>query len=59
MSENEVKTVNIPIDEYFELRSRAEMNYLLMERLGFFEGNFRELDRRIYDLERKLKGGAE
>ena len=59
MSENEVKTINIPIDEYFDLRTRAEMNGILMERLGQFEGRFFDLDRRIYELERKMKGGAE
>lgn len=59
MSENEVKTINIPIDEYFDLRTRAEMNCILMERLGQFEGRFFDLDRRIYELECKLKGGAE
>lgn len=57
MSENEVKTINIPIDEYFDLRTRAEMNGILMERLGQFEGRFFDLDRRIYELECKLKGG--
>lgn len=59
MSENEVKTINIPIDEYFDLRTRAEMNGILMERLGQFEGRFFDLDRRIYELECKLKGDAE
>jgi hypothetical protein len=59
MSENEVKTINIPIDEYFDLRTRAEMNGILMERLGQFEGRFFDLDRRMYELECKLKGGAE
>lgn len=58
MSENEVKTINIPIDEYFDLRTRAEMNGILMERLGQFEGRFFDLDRRIDELERKLQGGA-
>ena len=53
----EVKTINIPIDEYFDLRTRAEMNGILMERLGQFEGRFFDLDRRIYELECKLKGG--
>ena len=57
MGENEVKTINIPIDEYFDLRTRAEMNSILMERLGQFEGRFFDLDRRIYELECKLKGG--
>ena len=59
MSENEAKTINIPIDEYFDLRTRAEMNGIIMERLGQFEGRFFDLDRRIYELERKLKGGEE
>ena len=57
MSENEVKTINIPIDEYFDLRTRAEMNGILMERLGQFEGRCFDFDRRIYELECKLKGG--
>ena len=57
MSENEVKTINIPIDEYFDLRTRAEMNGILMERLGQFGGRFFDLDRRIHELECKLKGG--
>lgn len=57
MSESDVKTINIPIDEYFDLRTRAEMNGILMERLGQFEGRFFDLDRRIYELECKLKGG--
>ena len=57
MSENEVKTINIPIDEYFDLRTRAEMNGILMERLGQFEGRFFDLDRRIFELEHKLKCG--
>lgn len=57
MSENEVKTINIPIDEYFELRTKAEMNGLLLNQLGQLEGRFFDLDRRIYELECKLKGG--
>ena len=40
MNEVEVKTINIPIDEYFDLRTRAEMNGILMERLGQIEGRF-------------------
>ena len=59
MNEVEVKTINIPIDEYFDLRTRAEMNGILMERLGQFEGRFFDLDRRIYEIECKFKGGAE
>ena len=59
MSENEVRTINIPIDEYFDLRTKAEMNGILMERLGQFEGRFFDLDHRINELECKLKGGVE
>ena len=47
----EVKTINIPIDEYFDLRMRADMNGILMERLGQFEGRLFDIDRRIYELE--------
>lgn len=55
MNECEVKTVNIPIDEYFELRTKAEMNGILIQQLGRLEGNFIDFERRIYELERKLK----
>lgn len=58
MSESDVKTINIPIDEYFDLRTKAEMNGILMERLGLIEGRFFDLDRRICELEFKLKGDA-
>lgn len=56
---NKVKTINIPIDEYFELRTKAEMNGLLFMQLGQFESRLYDLDRRLYELETKRKGGAE
>ena len=59
MNENEARTVTIPIDEYFDLRTRAEINAMLIERLGKFEGNLWDFERRIYELEQRLKGGAE
>lgn len=59
MNEVEVRTINIPIDEYFDLRTRAEMNGILMERLGQIEGRFFDLERRIFEIEHKSKGGAE
>ena len=55
--ENEVKTINIPVDEYFELRTKAEMNGLLLQQLGQLEGRLFDLDRRMYELEQKVKGG--
>ena len=55
MNEVEVKTINIPIDEYFDLRTRAEMNVILIERLGQIEGRFFDFDRRLFELEQKMK----
>lgn len=56
MNENEVKAINTP-DERFNLRIRAEMDNILMEKLRQLEGRFYDLDRRIYEIECKLKGG--
>lgn len=54
--ENTEKTIIISIDEYFELRQRAEMNNMVLEKLSFFEGRMCEFDRRIFDLEQRMKG---
>lgn len=51
MGEKTVNMVTIAIDEYFDLRQKAEMNGYLMERFGFLEGRIRELEDRIYKLE--------
>ena len=40
MCENEVRTIAIPIDEYFELRTKAEINAMLLQQLARFEGSF-------------------
>ncbi len=58
MAENEVKTVSIPIDEYFGLRQKAEMNLWLTNELSEIRARYFDFDRRIYELEQKLKGGA-
>ena len=57
MCENEARTIAIPIDEYFELRTKAEMNAMLLQQLGCFEGRYFDLERRVYELEEKMKGG--
>ena len=36
-TEENVKTVTIPLDEYFELRQKAESNMFLMNELGRFQ----------------------
>jgi len=46
----EVPTVTISVDEYFDLRQKAEMNGFLMERIGRFEGQLMDMDRRLYEL---------
>ena len=51
----EVPTVTISVDEYFDLRQKAEMNGFLMERMGKFDGQLMDMDRRLYELENKQK----
>lgn len=54
MTENEVvKTVNIPLDEYFELRQKADSAMFLMTELGEMRVRFENFERRLYDLERR------
>lgn len=54
MTENEVvKTVNIPLDEYFELRQKADSAMWLMTELGEMRVRFENFERRLYDLERR------
>ena len=51
----EVSTVTIPIDEYFNLRQKAEMNSLIIERIGRMENHLMDIERRLYKLENKQK----
>lgn len=52
--ENTEKLITISVDEYFDLRTRAEMNAMLLERLGMFEGRLNEAERRLWELENPL-----
>lgn len=47
----EPNTVTIPLEEYFDLRQRAEMNGFLMNELGRMEARFQDIERRLLDLE--------
>ena len=58
LENNENRVVTIPLDEYFDLRNRAEMNGMLMVQLGEFQGRLGDFDRRIWELESKLTGKA-
>lgn len=55
MHEYDMNTVNVPINEYLELKQKAEMNALIIQQFGKLEEKFYGLDHRIYELERKLK----
>lgn len=53
-------TVTITLDEYFDLRQKANMNDFLMAELGRIQEHFNQIDRMYYDLEnavRELKNG--
>lgn len=54
MSETNVATVTITIDEYFDLRQKAETNLYLMNELASFEQRHRDIERRLYEIERKM-----
>ena len=53
--ENEANTVTIPLDEYFDLRTKAEANIFLTNELGSLQGRFNELERRLWELEQKAE----
>lgn len=57
MSETNARTITIPIDEYFDLRTKAETSIYLMERLGQLDGRIHDLDRRLWKVECKQKDG--
>ena len=52
-TEENVKTVTIPLDEYFDLRQKAEANLLLMNELGRFQSEITSLHRRIDEHEKQ------
>lgn len=55
MSETEViKTVNIPLDEYYDLRQKAESAMWLMTELGETRVRLQNFEQRLFDLERRV-----
>ena len=54
MSDTNVTTVTITVDEYFDLRQKAETNLYLMTELGRLDARLNEYDRRLWDIERKI-----
>lgn len=55
MNENEIKTINISIDEYFDLRTKANMNDLVMRELGRMDNRLFEFDNKVIQLEDRMK----
>ena len=51
---NEQNTVTIPVDEYFELRQRAEMNMTVIREIANFENRMNEFDRKLFEFDNKL-----
>lgn len=57
--EKTVNTVTIPVDEYIDLKMKAQNNMYLMDKLHLIEENLRLMDGRVYELEKlswKLEG---
>ena len=50
----EVNMVTIPIEEYMDLREKANMNGFLMSELGRMDSRFQDIDRRLWELEKKV-----
>ena len=51
----DTNTVTIPLEEYFDLRQKADMNAFLMNELGRMDARFQDFERRLWDLERERK----
>ena len=49
--------VTIPLDEYIELRRKADENFYLADRLGQFEQRMMNLENNLWQLERKVENG--
>lgn len=52
MATEDMKTVTIPLDEYFDLRQKAEANLFLMNELGRMQSMVNDAHRRIDEHER-------
>ena len=48
-------TVTIPLDEYFDLRQKADMNAFLMNELGRMESRFRDIERGLFECENAVR----
>ncbi len=51
----DTNTVTITLEEYMDLRQKADMNGFLMNELGRMESRFQSIERMIYDLEKEIR----
>lgn len=56
---SETNTVTIPLDEYFDLRMKADANALLMKELGELYGRMYQFESRLFALEDRVDRGAD
>ena len=50
--DNAANVVTISVDEYFDLRTKADMNATLMVQLSQLEARLIDFDRRLWEVER-------
>ena len=48
-------TVTITVEEYCDLRAKADANMYLMRQFGEIDGKFIDMDRRLYELESRIE----
>lgn len=46
-----INTVTIPVDEYFDLRQKSTMNEFLLKELGELRGRIEEMSNKYWTLE--------
>ena len=52
---NEANTVTISVDEYFELRQKAEMNMTVVREIASFENRMNALADKLFELDSKVR----
>jgi hypothetical protein len=55
MTMPETNTVTITLNEYMDMREKAQMNGFLMNELGRMEARFRDIERMVFDLRSELE----
>ena len=51
---NEQNAVTISVNEYFELRQKAEMNMTVLREIAGLESRLAEFDRKLFEFDNKL-----